>query len=148
MAAVNDLVVASADVKGGRLFFRNRRNFDRAIAQFKEGWTVEVSVKRLRATRSQQQNRYWWGVCVQLVSEHTGYTPEEVHEIAKQMFIPKHLAIQNGNGEIKGEFVIGGSTRAMNTTEFGEFMERFREWAAMELDVVIPDPTEVNADGL
>jgi len=142
MAAVNDLVVASAEVKGGRLFFRNRRQFDQAVAQFKEGWTVEVSVKRLRATRSQLQNRYWWGVCVQLVSEHTGYTPEEVHEIAKQLFIPKRLALQNGNGEVKGEFVIGGSTREMNTVEFGEFMERFREWAAQDLDVYIPDPTD------
>lgn len=139
---MNDLVVASAQVKGGRLFIRNRRRFDQAVSQFREGMEVEVSVKRLRATRSQQQNAYWWGVCVQLVSDHTGYTPEEVHEIAKQMFIPKRFAFQNGNGEIKGEFVIGGSTREMNKVDFSEFTERFKQWAATELDVYIPDPNE------
>lgn len=140
MPAPNELIVASAQAKGGKLFIRNRRAFDQQIAQLKEGWQLEVSVKRLRATRSLQQNAYWWGVCVQLVSEHTGYTPEEIHDIAKQMFIPKRLAVQDGNGEIKGEFVVGGSTREMNKLEFGEFIERFRQWAAETLDVVIPDP--------
>lgn len=143
MSAVSDLVVASAQVKSGRLFFRNRRLFDEQVRTLKDGWDVEVTVKRLRASRSIKANAYWWGVCVQLVSEHTGYTPEEVHEIAKQMFIPKALAICDGNGEVKGEFVIGGSTRSMNTAEFAEFTERFKQWAATELDVYIPDPNEV-----
>jgi len=77
---------------------------------------------------------------VELVSEHTGYTPDEVHELAKQMFIPKRLAVADGNGEIRGEYVIGGTTTTLNTIEFGEFVESFRRWAAQDLDVVIPDP--------
>ena len=140
MSTVMDEVIGVAQVKDGRLFIKNRRAFDQRIARFDDRWILEVTVKRLRATRSQQQNRYWWGVCVELVSEHTGYTPEDVHEIAKQMFIPKRLAVADGNGEIQGEFVVGGSTRQMNTEEFGEFIERFKQWAAETLDVVIPDP--------
>lgn len=140
MPAVMDEVIGVAQVKDGRLFIQNRRAFDQRIARFDDRWILEVTVKRLRATRSQQQNRYWWGVCVDLVSEHTGYSPEEVHEIAKQLFIPKRLAIADGNGEIHGEFVIGGSTRQMNTLQFSEFTERFKQWAAETLDVVIPDP--------
>ena len=140
MSTVLDEVIGVAQVKDGRLFIKNRRAFDQRIARFDDRWILEVTVKRLRATRSQQQNRYWWGVCVELVSEHTGYTPEDVHEIAKQMFIPKRLAVADGNGEIQGEFVVGGSTRQMNTEEFGEFIERFKQWAAETLDVVIPDP--------
>ena len=135
-----DEVIGVAQVKDGRLFIKNRQAFDQQIARFDDRWILEVTVKRLRATRSQQQNRYWWGVCVELVSEHTGYTPEDIHEIAKQMFIPKRLAVADGNGEIQGEFVVGGSTRQMNTEEFGEFIERFKQWAAETLDVVIPDP--------
>ena len=140
MSTVLDEVIGVAQVKDGRLFIKNRQAFDQRIARFDDRWILEVTVKRLRATRSQQQNRYWWGVCVELVSEHTGYTPEDIHEIAKQMFIPKRLAVADGNGEIQGEFVVGGSTRQMNTEEFGEFIERFKQWAAETLDVVIPDP--------
>lgn len=142
MAAVNTDVVASASVKGGRLFIRNRRDFDRAIGQMREGAEVEIEVTIRRATRSLNQNAFWWGVCLELASEHTGYTPDEMHEIAKQMFIPKKLAVCDGNGEVVGEYVIGGSTRKMNTVEFGEFIERFRQWCAETLDLYIPDPNE------
>lgn|SRR3990167_3438522 len=139
MASVCDLVVASASVRNGKLFIRNRRQFDQQIAQMKEGWEVAVAVTRRRATRSLAQNAFYWGVVVELIAEHTGYTPDEVHDLLKAMFIPKRLAVQNGNGEIKGEIVVGGSTRAMNTIEFGEYMESIKRWAAETIDVVIPD---------
>lgn len=142
MSSVSDLIVATAQVKNGRLFFRNRKAFDANVAQLKEGWSMEVTVKRQRATRSQYQNRYYWGVVVELIAEHTGYTPDEIHDILKAKFIPKRLALCDGNGEVKGEFVIGGSTRRMNTVEFGEFLTEIRQWAASELGVVIPDPNE------
>ena len=140
MSAVSDLVVASAAVRDGKLFIHNRRSFDQQIAQMKEGWEVEVAVKRRRATRSLQQNAYYWGVVVELISEHTGYTPDETHDALKALFIPKRLAVQNGNGVICNEIVIGGSTRQMNKLEFGDYMESIRRWAAETLDVVIPDP--------
>jgi hypothetical protein len=38
------------------------------------------------------------------------------------------------------EFVLGGSTRAMNKNEFYEYVEAIRRWSAETLDVVIPDP--------
>ncbi len=140
MASVLDQVVASARQRNGKLMIRNRRLFDQQIAQLKETWELEVTVQRLRATRSPQANRYWWGVCLALVSEHTGYTVDELHDIAKAKFLPKHLVFADGNGEIVGDYVIGGSTRKLNTNEFYEFVERFRQWAAEALDINIPDP--------
>lgn len=92
------------------------------------------------ATRSVRANSYYWGVVVHLISEHTGYTPDELHDVLKAKFLPKHLAFSDGNGEVKGEFVIGGSTRKLNTAEFVEYTESIRRWAAEDLDVVIPDP--------
>lgn len=142
MSAVSDLVVASAEVRSGRLFIRNRRAFDDQIARLDERWELEVTVKRQRATRSQLQNRYYWGVVVNLLAEHTGYTPDEMHDFLKMKFIPKRLAVQDGNGVVVDEFVIGGSTREMNTIEFGEYVDDIRQWAAADLDVVIPDPDE------
>lgn len=143
MSAI-DLVEATAHVKNGRLFITNRRSFDQQLRErLKESWVLEVLVRRRRATRSMQQNNFYWGVCIQLISEHTGYTPEEVHDLAKQMFIPKHLALADGNGEVRGEFVIGGSTRELDTKGFTEYLERLRQWAAEELDLFIPDPESV-----
>lgn len=140
MAAVNDLVSATATKKGAALFIRNRRAFDEGVSRLHDDWELEVTVKRLRATRSLLQNAYYWGVVVQLLAEHTGYTPDEMHDVLKAKFIPKQMAVCDGNGVIVDELVLGGSTREMNTIEFGEYMEAIREWAAEALDVVIPDP--------
>lgn len=132
-------IATTGCVRAGRLEIRNRKHFAAALKRMRDG-EVLVTVSRKRATRSTQANRYYWGVVVELLSEHTGYTPDEVHELLKSRFIPKKLAVVDGNGEVKGEFVIGGTTTSMNKLEFGEFCESIRRWAAEELGVVIPDP--------
>lgn len=140
MASVNSDVTAFGSIKSGRLFIRNRREFDQQIAHMRDGCEVEIEVTRRRASRSQQQNRYYWGVVVHLVSEYTGFAPDDMHDWFKAKFIPKRLAVCDGNGEVRDELVLGGSTRKMNKLEFGEYMETIRRWAAETLDVVIPDP--------
>lgn len=136
------LVTASGTIKAGKLFIRDRAAFNSAISGLKDGWEVELQVTRLQATRSQQQNRYFWGVVIKAISDYTGYGPDETHELLKQMFIPKELAILKGNGDVIDRFVMGGSTRSMDTVEFGHYMERIKEWAAQELDIYIPDADE------
>lgn len=101
---------------------------------------LEVVIERKHATRSLAQNALYWGVYVDLLAEHTGYTPDEVHELLKAKFLPKTLAVTDGNGEIKGEFVIGGTTTRLNKIEFGEYLRSIQHWAAEALGVVIPDP--------
>lgn len=76
---------------------------------------------------------------MQALSQHTGYTQDEMHDISKAKFLPKTLAIADGNGEVVGEYVLGGSTRRLNTHEFYAYIERVRQWAA-ELDCDTPDP--------
>ena len=132
-------LVTTATVQRGKLRVRNWNRISQQLARSKDGEYV-IRIERQHAHRSQRANRYWWGVCVHLVSEHTGYDPDEVHQLAKQMFLPKTLALADGNGEVVGEYVLGGSTTKLNTVEFGEFIERFRRWAAETLNVVIPDP--------
>jgi len=140
MASVLDEVVGSGYIKAGRLFIRDRREFDRAIAKLRDGWEVEIGIKRRRATRSQQQNAYYWGVIVRILSAHTGYTDDEIHDVLKAKFLPKHLALTDGNGEIKGEFVLGGSTRTLKTDAFAKYCDDIKMWAADDLGVYIPDP--------
>jgi hypothetical protein len=129
------------EIRKGKLRVKSADTFAACLARFKDG-PVEIRIERKYATRSQPQNRYWWGVCLALVSEHTGYTPDELHEFAKARFLPKTLAFADGNGEVKDELVLGGTTTKLDTVQFGEFIESFRQWAAETLDVFIPDPEE------
>lgn len=131
--------VTTGTIEGGRLEIRNRTALAQALRGMKDG-EVLVRIERLKATRSSRQNRYYWGVIVQLLAEHTGYTPDEMHEVLKAKFLPKRFAVTDGNGEIRDELVIGGSSAVLNTVEFGEYCEAIRGWAAETLDVVIPDP--------
>lgn len=107
------------------------------------GWPdgeVVVIVRPASRPRSLAQNAFYWGACIAAVSEHTGYTPDEVHELAKQLFLPQHVAIADLNGEIVADRVVGGSTSRLSTADMHEFTERFRRWAAETVGVVIPDP--------
>jgi hypothetical protein len=132
-------VSTPAEIRKGKLCVKNAGEFSAALSRFRDG-PVMVTVERKYANRSQKQNKYWWGVCLALVSEHTGYTPEEMHEVAKAKFLPKSMAFADGNGEVRDELVLGGTTTRLDTVQFGEFIEQFRQWAAT-LGVVIPDPS-------
>lgn len=142
MASVSDEVSAIAHIRNRRLFIEERRRFDEAVSRLDDRWDYEIAVRRLYANRSQQANRFYWGVVVAVLSEYTGFTPDEMHDWLKMKFIPKKLAVCDGNGEVQGEFVMGGSTRKMNTAQFTDYIETIRAWAASELDVQIPDPNE------
>lgn len=146
MSSVADVVVASGRAKGGRLHIRDRRTFDRQIAQLKDTWELEITVQRLRATRSPNQNRWYWSQVVGLVSQYTGSTPDDIHDIYKAKFLPRIINLPNiRTGEIVAEFTMGGSTRKMNTAEFSEYCEAIREWATDTLGVIIPDPEPLEA---
>lgn len=132
-------IETTGTVRKGRLEIRRRKDFAAGLKRMRDG-EVAVTVMPLKASRSGQQNRWYWGVIVELLSEHTGYTPDEVHEVLKAKFLPKRLAVADGNGAIRGEFVIGGTTTKLDKIAFGEFCEAVRRWAAEDLGVVIPDP--------
>ncbi len=138
MPSVIDEVVGTGRVKAGRLFIDHRRHFDQQVRAMPERWTLEVLVRRLRATRSPEANRYYGGVVLAALSAHTGYTVDELHDLMKMKFLPRALALNDGNGEVKGEYVLGGSTRKLTTGEFHAYVEQVRQFAA-ELDCVVPD---------
>lgn len=140
MAPLQAEFVVMAEAKRGLLSY-DKRMFQRLAAQLKDG-EYELFVQRFRATRSLQANRYYFGVVLSALADHTGYTPDELHELMKMKFLPKHLALTDGNGDIKGEFVMGGSTRKLKVSEFFEFVEQVRRFAAEELNVYTPDPGE------
>jgi len=134
-------VIATGRVERGKLRIRNAERVSRELKAWRE-CDVTITIAKRRATRSLAQNALYWSVYVALLSEHTGYTPDEIHALLKARFLPKTLALCDEHGEIREEFEIGTTTTALNKLEFGEFLRSIQQWAAEELGVVIPDPIE------
>lgn len=135
-------IVMPARLESGTLKL-NRRRLQALLAGHRD-CNVQLTIERRHATRSLNQNAYYWSAVVETLSEHTGFTPDEMHEVLKAKFLPKKLAVTDGNGEIKGEFVIGGTTTRLNKVQFGDYLRDIQVWASTDLGVYIPAPNEFN----
>jgi len=100
-----------------------------------EDWFV-IDIQKAKKIRSLQQNKYYWGVVVKIVSQHTGYTNDEAHQELASMF----LKYEN-NGKL---FV--RSTTKLNTAEFEKYTEECRQWAWSEMNLHIPLPNEITEE--
>ena len=99
-----------------------------------EGKRVEVIVRRETKTRTSQQNRYLFGVVYAIISDCTGYDPEQVHDAMKVKFASQHL--DNG-------LVITERTSKMTTERMTQYIDDIKRWAAEFLGCYIPDAGEV-----
>jgi hypothetical protein len=99
-----------------------------------------LDIKQFRKKRSNRQNRYYWGVIIDILSKETGFFPDEMHELLKRKFLPVEKTIKQ-----TGETVIVGSTTTeLDTFEGEQYFEQIRIWALTELDILIPMPGEFN----
>jgi hypothetical protein len=90
--------------------------------------------------RSLEQNAYYWGVVVKMISDHTGYNSDEVHMKLCFLFNSEFL-------EVKGKhYRQGRTTTKLNTKEFTEYLEQIRIWASTELWIDLPEPGEFSED--
>ena len=94
--------------------------------------------------RSTNQNSYYWKVIVSMLSEHTGFTPEDMHEVLKHKFLKKEVLLETRvtGGFAYQEIGITKSTTSLTTSEFESYCTQIREWASSELCVSIPEPNE------
>jgi hypothetical protein len=99
-------------------------------------YTIEI--KEFRKDRSSLQNRYYWGVVIKELCNHTGYNADEMHELLKAKFNPKELVFKKTGESIK----IGGSTAELDTLDFENYLEQIRIFALSDLDVLIPLPNQ------
>ena len=131
----------SAKVINNQLEFLDQEALAGYLATMPEN--VEVVIKSLsqRNPRSNNQNRYYWGVIIPILSNETGYTKDEVHEVLKTMFLSTHITFG------KQQYSIPKSTKDLTTIETEEYFERIRTFASLELNANIPLPNEVEVDG-
>lgn len=131
---------AAGRVEGGRLQI-DRFAFNKAIQRW-NGKDVYVRVGLDKGTRSDRANAFLWVAIYGPIAEHTGNDEEDIHAVCKGMFLPKAVAFADGNGEVVGEFVVGGSTTRLTPDEFSAYIRKIKTWALDKLQFVIPDDGE------
>lgn len=132
-----------ATVVNGVVKISNRRGFDEDMRNF-EGKRLQISVKGYKASRSLEQNGYYWGCVIPYVQEgllDAGFDKsvldqENVHEMLKGKFLKEDLAKDEWNGDF---ITLVGTTTDLNKLEFADYIEEIRRWASEILNI-IPDP--------
>ncbi len=108
---------------------------DAMVAEMRKHKHFHVVIRRKRKFRSSEQNRYYWGVVLDYISNETGHEPDELHTAFKMKYLKKYDA--NGLQFIQ-------STTELTTCEFMAYIEQVRRFAAVELSIAIPDPEETD----
>jgi hypothetical protein len=112
------------------------------IKSLKDG-RYQVEVSKLNK-RSNQQNRYYFGVLVAMVQQGlndigTEVTKEETHEFLKARFNYTEI-VNTETGEV---MQVPRSTTDLSKEQFSEYKDKIQRWAAEWLNIVIPDPGEL-----
>lgn len=159
-------------VKEGRMLFHAKEDFLKYLTTI-EG-ECQLIVKKWYKNRTDRENRYYWGVVVEVLRDFFGYTKDEMHDAIKWRFLRKRI---EGKKPVMEDFVermkIWGvpwekqveivkylhpyldgiyvgvpptieSTATLNTGEFEALMEEVRQWAATEHSVNVPLPNEAS----
>lgn len=108
-----------------------------AIAKIGEGNEFQMTVEKRSLKRSLAENAYYWGVVVKMVSDQMGILPDDAHEFMKRLFLKKGITWRGDRYEVTR------STASLSIAEFEDYCESCRNWASMEMDLVIPLPNEV-----
>lgn len=126
----------------GVLHIVHRAKFDEGLKRF-AGKDIELTVQKKKSYRSNPQNRYYWGIIVELVMQGMNDTgnemnKQETHEFIKANFNYKEI-VNEDTGEV---FRATLSTTALTKSEFSEMVEKIKRFSAEYLNVVIPDANE------
>lgn len=110
----------------------------------------KVSIEPVKRQRSHSQNAYLWAVPYKIISEHTGYEIEEVHEYFlgswfgwREKKVPKKPGNNKGLESVPLRTTTtdaDGRRSILSTTQFGEYVDFIQRFAAKKLGIVLPDP--------
>lgn len=126
--------VAHCKVIDGKLAWRNEDYLNVNLPKF-EGTQGVLTIKPKWNKRSLNQNRYFW-LCLEVISEYTGHTPEELHVIYKGLYCPKK-EVKLGNKR----YMIPKGTSELTKGQFVELMLDISADAG-SLGITLPDPTD------
>lgn len=126
-------------IRDKKLVLEDKSGFQRLVEKY-EGREVVLTLKPASTVRSTAENRYYWGVVIRMVAEDMAVIPDEAHDFLKSLFLKVGV-------EVRGKrYEIIRSTTMLSVAEFEDYVEKCRQWAAVELNIVIPMPNEVLVD--
>lgn len=133
----------TARQEAGNLIIADSYRFRKYVETLGDG-ELEIVVRGAKSDRSNPQNRYYWGVVISLIADHTGVDQMDLHEILKNKFLREVVCFQTKTG--KQLEIVGRSTTELKTNEFEEYLAQVRAWAGAELGIAIPLPNEVEVN--
>jgi hypothetical protein len=129
------------------LFKRNRNLVLNAIKTFNNK-DVVISFSKPKKNRSNNQNRYYWGLVLPLIQngllEATGElrSVDNIHyKILLPLFAPTNEIVNKDTGECITERLTSSD---LTTTQFCEYIIEIQKWSAEFLGIDIPSPNEEN----
>ena len=119
-------------------FIANSEQYMRHHLSKFEGKEVTLVLKPKTRVRSLPQNAtmWWW---LEILSNHTGHTPDELNRLFKGLHLPKKFISYKGK-----EYALATSTSDLTTAEMAEYMERLAAEAA-ELGCALPEPDPLHS---
>lgn len=126
----------SANIKnigGYELIMKSPLYFQDQLRKFKNGEEVSLVIHNKKLKRTEQQNRYYWGVYLPLISQETRERDlNRLHELFKGKFLTEKIV------EVLGEKVrLKKSTTKLSTLDFCEYILNIQD-----LTGVVPPSTE------
>lgn len=143
---MNDLTVKhTAKFQDGKLILNNKELFLWDLENYK-GKEIELVIKGVKDTRSNQMNRYYLGVIIKALTDYFNkeqtfnrkITAEEVHELMKMKFLGT-VVFDLPNGEVMEAVE---TSKNLDNTEFIAYFENIIVWAAEMFSLIIPKPNE------
>ena len=122
---------AFGTVKNGKLILNNERRFNDNLNIF-EGEEIEIRIKVRTNNRTTEQNSLYWK-WINIMSEETGFTKEEMHELIKYKFLKRTSINNNGVEEVKLK-----STTSLTVKEFTKLMDDVLYWSNNTLNINLP----------
>jgi len=101
-----------------------------------------VTIVKHKKRRSDRQNRYYWPCFVQPSGEYLreqgqSITDDEVHEGFKLMFLRRTVV----DGVTGNHFDVVGSSAALNTVQFNDYLDQCAAYIAETFGIVVPEPS-------
>lgn len=129
---------ATGFIVDGSLQLRNRKAFVESLRDMDDG-DVMVSVAKAEVCRSNQQNSYYWSI-LERVADATGMTPLDAHAWFKSRFLSRPMVFANKDTGQVEEQQVPVSTRSLPPSDFFDYTEEVRVFAAEFLNVSCETP--------
>lgn len=115
----------------------SHKNVGKALRELKPGNYI-IQIKKNKPVRSISQNKYYWAI-LNIIAISTGeHDRDELHKICARKFNGKIVELPSGAEQV------GKETKNLDTAEFTAYVNRVKQWAKHEWNIIIPELKDVN----